>query len=249
MARISIIVPVYKVEKYIHRCVDSILNQTFRDFELILVDDGSPDSCGVICDEYAAKDSRVVVIHQENGGLSAARNAGLRWVFDNSQSGWITFVDSDDWVHPQYLECLWKNTKRYDVKLSICHFAKVSLRESRAVLYDALIGEKKKVTECELERLCYGSGSGGFAWGKLIDREILSDLLFAEGKIYEDSAITCKWFFEAQEYAEIALPLYYYYINDQGIMRSKFSRKQLDILWSKDEQERFYESVGYSYMR
>jgi glycosyltransferase involved in cell wall biosynthesis len=105
MPAISVIVPVYKVEKYIHRCVDSILGQTFTDFELILVDDGSPDSCGAICDEYAAKDSRVV-IHQENGGLSAARNAGIEWSFDHSNSGWMTFIDSDDWVHPQYLELL-----------------------------------------------------------------------------------------------------------------------------------------------
>ena len=106
MPTISVIVPVYKVEKYIHRCVDSILEQTYADFELILVDDGSPDNCGAICDEYATQDSRVVVIHQENGGLSAARNAGIDWAFTNSDSQWISFVDSDDWVHPEYLERL-----------------------------------------------------------------------------------------------------------------------------------------------
>ena len=106
MPAISVIVPVYKVEKYIHRCVRSILGQTYADFELILVDDGSPDNCGVICDEYAAKDSRVVVIHQENGGLSAARNAGIDWVFANSDSQWLSFIDSDDWVHPEYLQRL-----------------------------------------------------------------------------------------------------------------------------------------------
>ena len=106
MPTISVIVPVYKVEKYIHRCVDSILSQTFTDFELILVDDGSPDNCGKICDEYAEKDIRIHVIHQENGGLSAARNAGIDWVFANSDSEWITFIDSDDWVHPEYLERL-----------------------------------------------------------------------------------------------------------------------------------------------
>ena len=93
MAQISVIVPVYKVEAYLHRCVDSILRQTCRDFELILVDDGSPDNCPAICDEYAALDPRVRVIHQENGGLSAARNAGIDWAFANSNSQWITFVD------------------------------------------------------------------------------------------------------------------------------------------------------------
>ena len=96
MPVISVIVPVYKVEKYIHRCIDSILGQTFTDFELILVDDGSPDNCGAICDEYAAKDSRVVVIHQENDGVSSARNAGIDWSFANSDSIWMAFVKIDN---------------------------------------------------------------------------------------------------------------------------------------------------------
>ena len=89
---ISVIVPVYKVEKYIRRCVDSILNQTFSDFELILVDDGSPDNCGAICDAYAKKDSRIYVIHKENGGLSDARNAGIDWGFVKSKIEWIAFI-------------------------------------------------------------------------------------------------------------------------------------------------------------
>lgn len=96
MSEITVVVPVYKVEQYLHRCIDSILVQTYRDFELILIDDGSPDSCGMICDEYAKSDSRIHVIHQENGGLSAARNAGIDWAFANSDSQWLTFIDSDD---------------------------------------------------------------------------------------------------------------------------------------------------------
>jgi len=108
MPAISIIVPVYKVEAYLARCVDSILDQSFRDFELILVDDGSPDNCGAICEEYARKDSRIHVIHQENGGLSAARNAGIDWAFENSNSQWLTFVDSDDWLHREYLNVLYR---------------------------------------------------------------------------------------------------------------------------------------------
>ena len=122
MPTISVIVPVYKVEPYIHRCVDSILQQSYRDFELVLVDDGSPDNCGSICDEYASRDSRVHVIHQENGGLSAARNAGIDWVFDNSDSQWITFVDSDDWVHPQMLEKLFDAAMEQNTLISICGF-------------------------------------------------------------------------------------------------------------------------------
>ena len=103
MAKISVIVPVYKVEKYLSRCVDSILAQTYRDFELILVDDGSPDRCGVMCEEYARQDNRSVVLRRENGGLSAARNTGIDWSFANGNSQFLTFIYIDDWIHPQYL--------------------------------------------------------------------------------------------------------------------------------------------------
>ena len=108
MPKVSVIVPVYKVEKYLQRCLDSLLNQTFVDFDLILIDDGSPDKCGGICEQYADSDKRVHVIHQKNGGLSAARNSGIEWSIAHSGSQWITFVDSDDWVHPQYLNILYE---------------------------------------------------------------------------------------------------------------------------------------------
>ena len=110
---LSIIVPVYKVESYLARCVDSILAQTVSDFELILVDDGSPDRCGAICDEYAARDPRVRVIHKENGGLSSARNAGI----DIARGQWLGFVDSDDWITPDCYEKLLACAQRQNVKL------------------------------------------------------------------------------------------------------------------------------------
>ena len=100
--KISVIVPVYKVEQYLHRCIDSILSQSFTDFELLLIDDGSPDNCGKICDEYTQKDSRVRVFHKPNGGVSSARNLGL----DNAKGKWIAFIDSDDFVEKEYLEKL-----------------------------------------------------------------------------------------------------------------------------------------------
>ena len=107
MANISVIVPVYKVEDFLSRCVDSILRQSYSDFDLILVDDGSPDRCGQMCEAYARQDSRVHVIHQENGGLSAARNSGIDWAIAHSGSRWLAFVDSDDWVHPDFLKVLY----------------------------------------------------------------------------------------------------------------------------------------------
>lgn len=114
MAKISVVVPVYNVEKYLCRCVDSILAQTFSDFELILVDDGSPDKCGAICDEYTKKDSRVYVIHKENGGLSDSRNVGIKWAIENSDSEWIAFIDSDDWIYEKYLEILLDGIYKYN---------------------------------------------------------------------------------------------------------------------------------------
>ena len=122
MPEISVIVPVYKVEQFIHRCVDSILLQSFYDFELILVDDGSPDQCGAICDAYAAADNRIHVIHQKNGGLSAARNTGIDYVMANSKSHWLTFVDSDDWLHPQTLEVLLKAAEENNSRVSVCGY-------------------------------------------------------------------------------------------------------------------------------
>ena len=112
---ISVIVPVYMVESYLHRCVDSILSQTFVDFELILVDDGSPDNCGAICDEYAAKDSRIRVIHQKNGGLSAARNAGL----DVAREEYYAFVDGDDWIDPDMYENMYRAIQKGNADLAV----------------------------------------------------------------------------------------------------------------------------------
>lgn len=117
---ISIIVPVYNVEPYLEQCIDSILNQSFRDFELILVDDGSPDRCGEICDRYAAADDRIRVIHQKNGGVSAARNAGM----EVSKGKYIVFVDSDDMVHPLYLEHLYKAIQKHNADISMCWFSR-----------------------------------------------------------------------------------------------------------------------------
>ena len=119
MPQISVIVPVYSAEKYLHRCVDSILAQTFTDFELILVDDGSPDNCGAICDEYARKDSRVHVIHQENQGQAAARNYGI----EAATGEWVCFIDSDDEVHAQMLELLYHAITDGHIGISMCSAA------------------------------------------------------------------------------------------------------------------------------
>ena len=139
MALISVIVPVYNVEAYLVRCIDSILVQSFEDFELFLIDDGSPDRCGAICDEYAKRDKRIHVIHQQNKGLSEARNAGIECAL-HSDSEWITFIDSDDWVHPKYLQALIECAARFDADLVIGEFEKTHGEEPN-VIEERLNGE------------------------------------------------------------------------------------------------------------
>lgn len=234
MAQISVIVPVYKVEPYLRRCVDSILAQTFTDFELILVDDGSPDNCGAICDEYAQKDLRVHVIHQENGGLSAARNAGIDWVFANSDSEWLNFVDSDDWVHPQMLERLYHAALEHDVKVSICGYKETG----EAIRWtDADTVRLWPVEQYYVER----NVNATVAWGKLYAKECFADLRYPVGKIHEDEYVTYRILFQFEQVAVIDMPMYAYFVNPQGITKSEWTSKRLDKLDALIEQISFFE--------
>ena len=241
MPQISIIVPVYNVEAYLHRCVDSILAQTFTDFELILVDDGSPDNCGAICDKYAQKDARVHVIHRQNGGQSAARNDGIDWVFANSDSRWLNFVDSDDWVHPQMLEQLYRAVIEHDVMISICGY-----RETN--------GEKiwSGNEECSsilrpIEQYFVEHNIGAVVpWGKLYRRECFRSIRYPVGKIYEDEYVTYRILFQFEKIAVIDMPMYAYYVNPEGTMRSEWTVRRLDALTAFEQQLEFFSKNGYT---
>ena len=188
---ISVIVPVYKVEPYLRTCIDSILNQTYQDFELILIDDGSPDNCGAICDEYAAKDERIIVLHQENAGLSAARNAGLDWVFDNSGSEWITFVDSDDLVAPTMFTELIQNAQQYSADV-VSTLSRVFTDESQLEDAPIHVVRVEKMTGAEACRSIYNRSDTVAvpAWGKLFKRDLIRDFRFPVGKVHERVAMT-----------------------------------------------------------
>lgn len=125
MSNISVIIPIYNAEKFIDRCIESVLNQTVHDYELVLVDDGSTDNSGKICDQYASLDSRIKVIHKTNGGPGSARNSGIDYAISESESEWITFVDADDWIHKQYLEKLRQTCMDCGTKIGICKFLEV----------------------------------------------------------------------------------------------------------------------------
>lgn len=243
--KISVIVPVYKCEQYIHRCVNSILNQTFSDFELILVDDGSPDNCGEICEEYAKKDFRVKVIHQVNGGQAAARNNGVK----EAQGEWLHFVDSDDMIHPKTLEILYKTAIDNDVKLSMCSaFQGENIPDDFSKNFDVTanilnMDEENIFHLCKNEKYYYW-----VVWGKLLHKSIFLKHPLTEGRIYEDNAIVCKWLHEAKKVAVIPSPLYFYYINTSGTTKKNFTEKQLDILWAFEEQISYFHSLDYEKM-
>ncbi len=240
MSEISVIVPVYNAEKYIHRCVDSILGQTYADFELILVDDGSPDNCGAICDEYAAKDSRVVVIHQQNGGLSAARNAGIDWAFAHSDSQWLSFIDSDDWVHPEYLQRLLDAALEHDVSVSICGYAETS-GPNPTIDPAALAPTLWNVEDFYIQH----NLNATIACGKLYHKESFREIRYPVGKLHEDEFITYKILFQLPSVAVIQAPLYAYYSNPMGIIGSRASIFRDDKYVAVEEQIQFLYDHGF----
>lgn len=235
MPNISVIVPVYKVEPYLSRCVDSILAQTYRDFELILVDDGSPDRCGEICESYAQKDLRVHVIHQENGGLSAARNTGIDWVFANSASRWLAFVDSDDWVHPAFLQTLYVTAEQTLCKLSVCGILRTS--------GEPIPTEQDFSVQCLSadDYYCGGVHEGltAVAWNKLYHKSLFKSLRYPVGKLHEDEFTTYRAVYQAGKVGVTPARLYAYYQNPEGIMRSQWNARRMDVLEAFEQQIQF----------
>ena len=244
MPTISVIVPVYKVEPYLHRCVDSILAQTFTDFELILVDDGSPDNCGAICDEYAAQDSRVHVIHQPNGGLSAARNAGLDWAFANSDSEWLSFIDSDDWVHEEYLERLYRACVDTSVDIS-----SVGLFETDGNVHYNYSADEFSLRTISTEEVYFRSVPYYqlptiSSCTKLFRKELWRDIRFPAGKVNEDRFTTHLILFQTARITYLTAPLYYYLVREDSIMHSQWMPKRLDDLEAIKGQIAFFDKKG-----
>lgn len=243
---VSIIVPVYNTEQYLRKCIDSILEQTFSDFEIILVDDGSTDSSGNICDEYANKDSRVRVIHQKNQGQAAARN----YAVGIARGKWITFVDSDDVIHPQMVYELYHAVISENAQISMC-----GCMENQQLSIDFFslrnpVFHEREIDEAYLEKLFHQDKYLYWAvWGKLIDRKILLEYPFEKGRIYEDNAIICKWLVAAGKCVYTEEKLYFYYINSGGTTKSEFRLKQLDYLWALETQLAFYRQLQYTKMR
>ena len=238
MPRISVVVPVYKVELYLDRCVQSILDQSFENFDLYLVDDGSPDNCGNLCDEWAKRDSRIHVIHQENGGLSAARNAGIAKAMAESDSQWITFIDSDDWIHPNMLQWLLQAAEACHTNLSVCGYAETTGEDPWTE--EGFSAETWKAEDFYPQKFINAT----VAWGKLYRKDYFNTLSYPAGKLHEDEFTTYRLLFEAGKIAYVPVPLYAYFVNLNGITKTGWSPKRLHAWEAYEQQLAFFEERG-----
>ncbi len=205
---ISIIVPVYNVEPYLEQCLDSIIHQTYRDIEIIVVNDGSTDRSGEICRAYAGRDPRIVLFETENRGLSAARNLGI----DNAHGEWIMFVDSDDWVEPEFCEAPLRAAMENDADLVVFCFTKVCQSGQTIPVKLSGVGNITREMAVECGRPA--------VWNKLYRRRLFDTIHFPEGRRYEDVAVTHRLVYRSKQIMMMETPLYYYRIRDGSILRS-----------------------------
>lgn len=235
---ISIIIPVYKVETYLVRCIESVLNQTYQNIEIILVDDGSPDRCPDICDECAKKDNRIKVIHKENGGLSDARNCGV----ERANGAYITFIDSDDYIAPDYIEYLYQLLWKHAADISCCCMVKTEEDQVEYCVNTELITEKL-LTGLDASMALLGSLYMVLvpACGKLYRSEIVRKYPFPVGKKHEDEATTCKFYYEAKSVVIGNRCLYAYYQNSTSITHTNGNALNKDAIWALEHRAKFYE--------
>lgn len=237
MLPLTIILPVYNAEAYLDRCVRSILAQSMSDFELILIDDGSPDRCGEMCDAYAEADSRIRVIHQANAGQAVARNRAL----DIAQGEYLGFVDSDDYVHPQAFQILLENAKKHHAQISVSGYQAVTGLVPHPALSD--------IPSCswngkEFLRHCLIDGvdkKPWVLWDKIFHRDCFRTLRFPEGRIYEDNAVVYRAIYEADRIADCDTKLYYYFFNESSTVNQRFKLKHLDWLKVLEEMIPYFE--------
>ena len=213
-ALISIIIPVYKVEKYLEKCIQSLINQTYENLQIILVDDGSPDNCGKICDEYAKKDHRIEVIHKSNGGLSDARNKGL----EIAKGEYIGFIDSDDYIESDMYEVLYNLLKQYNADVSICNFYTVS--QGKIAIKNAENGIKEYNRIEILKEVLLDNNIQSYAWNKLYKKELFDEIKYPVGKKYEDIGTTFYLLEKCNKVVVTGKPEYYYINRQDSIVNN-----------------------------
>ena len=223
---ISVIVPIYNVEKYIHKCVKTIREQTYTNLEIFLVDDGSPDNCGEICDEYAKQDDRITVIHKKNGGLSDARNAAI----DVMTGKYVTFVDSDDYLEPTMIEKLYNALCNANADMAICNYNYVT-EDGKLVNTHKNDGQVMVFNQKEaLYELLDSKKYSNSAWGKLYRADHFSDVRYPFGKIFEDVPTTYKLFLKSEKIVYVQETLYNYLFNGKSISKQSFKPQRMDAV-------------------
>lgn len=238
---ISIVVPIYKVEKYLNRCVDSILNQTYHNIEVILVDDGSPDRCGLICDEYQKKDTRIKVVHKKNGGLSDARNTGIKI----AHGEYITCIDSDDFISQFFLENLWVAIKNSKCEIATSWFVNYYEGDKMPKAQKLDIKDIRVLNREEFyERLLYQNGVEVSAWGKLYKANLFQGVEYPVGKLYEDIPTTYLLVEKTTRIAVIPNIDYFYFQRKTSIAQATFSAKKMDAIKHMDDFRSFI-TVNY----
>lgn len=242
MPEISIIVPVYNIENYLENCIESILNQTFKDYELILVDDGSTDKSGEICDKYEKKDSRIKVIHKNNGGLSSARNVGL----DIACGQYIGFVDSDDSIHPRMYEILYDLIKKYKVDISCCNYKKTysMFNEHNTYIKSTEVIEMDNI---QAINNLYDDDIGirlVVAWNKLYSKHLFDDTRYEVGRMHEDEFMAHRILYKCKKIVYTNSELHYYLQREGSIMSQASYKREVDSLLAHSDRMRFCKKVG-----
>lgn len=242
--KVSVIVPIYKVEQYLDRCVRSIRNQTYQNLEIILVDDGSPDGCPQMCDEYANEDSRIKVIHKANGGLSDARNYGL----DAATGDYISFVDSDDYIHRQMYESMLQAAEDYQADIVISDWQRVN--EGETPPDKSVVPDKQHIQVLDGRKIQYSYFDEPdnritytVAWNKLYAKEIFANRRFPKGKVHEDEFVTFQTLYHAKKIVYLKERLYFYLVRDVSIM-GEFNVKRFDIFDAYDAKLKFFLKHG-----
>lgn len=234
--KISVIVPVYKVEKYLERCIESILNQTYKNLEIILVDDGSPDKCGEICDEYAKKDKRIKVLHKENGGLSSARNEGIKV----ATGEFVTFVDSDDYLNKDMYKILYENIENTQSDVSACNLFYEYEDENNRIEKVNKDDLKKEYNNIDaIKELLKNERIYNYAWNKLYKKELFENIKYPEGKKMEDLGTTYLLFEKSKKIVYDSTALYYYVQRGGSIVSSAGEKFYLDLLELLIERYRY----------
>ena len=242
---VSVIIPIYKVEQYLRLCVDSVLAQTHRNLEVILVDDGSPDGCPAICDEYARQDSRVRVIHQQNAGLSMARNAGI----DVCTGAYITFVDSDDLLHERFVERLVAACETQKAEVAIGMFVQAPIAKNLLRVKETLPESPVRIVSGrEANILMYHTW---LEWVrmvmstvKLYRRDCIGQERFPDVKLHEDEALTYKLLYNCEKVALVDDAVYYYNDNQGGLMANRYTPERMTMLDILDQRLAFYAAQG-----